>query len=371
MKCSSLNMVNFKGYDARPLQALMITDTGVGCGIVRELSEIGNKSDFDVFVLSPEKVTKVSPQEKYDAVKASPPWAQDHFLFTPDGKILLDASKIKFHKPIFDFFGEYILPLCNYLKGGNLFFVKSGNNTEMLVGNDEKKYFAQAESRGINYDYMKEMFGVNKVIFVPQMDFHLDLFIRPLDKKRVLVADDKLMLKVLDKGIEKFKTAQEKETDETLKRIYTAYAERLKEQKDNFEKNMIFNSGKYTDTIEKVLKSNGYEAIRVPGRMYYKTDEGINYSANFMNGIVCINKKGELVYITNKSSADNFYLGISDKIAEKVGFSIEKEFKESLKPYIKPDNIYFVKGLCGEIATGLELSHGGIHCLVTEIPKNK
>jgi hypothetical protein len=38
---------------------------------------------------------------------------------------------------------------------------------------------------------------------LPQMDYHLDLFIRPLDKKRILVADDRKTLNVLKEGVQK------------------------------------------------------------------------------------------------------------------------------------------------------------------------
>ena len=47
------------------------------------------------------------------------------------------------------------------------------------------------------------MYSCDKMTILPQMDYHLDLFIRPLDKKRVLVADDRKTLDVLKDGFQK------------------------------------------------------------------------------------------------------------------------------------------------------------------------
>ena len=59
----------------------------------------------------------------------------------------------------------------------------------------------------VDYSKLQENFGVKKITFLPQMDYHLDLFIRPLDNKRVLLTDDSLTLKMLETGICKFEEA--------------------------------------------------------------------------------------------------------------------------------------------------------------------
>ena len=367
MKCSQLNNLNFKGYDARHLNAVLVTDTGVGGGISRELKEIGQKSNFDVLVLTKDGVTNISQTNNIPAVNASPPWIQDYVLFTPNNKILIDGMRLKFLEPLLKFFKRTVYPICDYLKGGNIFFVKSGNKTELLVGKDDMtRNFLLSQEKG--REAIKDIFGIDKIISVPQMDFHLDLSIRPLDKKRVLIADDNMMLKILKQGAEKVQKAAEKEDDDFSKKSYELLAKKISDYGDDFEKQMKVKKGAKTEDVEAVLKDNGYEVIRVPGRMYYVKDRETNHLVNFMNAIVTINDKGELVYITNKNSADTTYFGIDEKLAEKIGFSIENEFKESLKPYVKPENVYFVKGLCGEIQGGLEHAHGGIHCLTTEIP---
>lgn len=47
----------------------------------------------------------------------------------------------------------------------------------------------------------------DKIHIIPQADFHLDLFIRPLKDKKVLIADDEMMLQILNKGFKKIQEA--------------------------------------------------------------------------------------------------------------------------------------------------------------------
>ena len=61
-------------------------------------------------------------------------------------------------------------------------------------------------------------------------------------------------------------------------------------------------------------------------------------------------------------------IGLTPEIIKESGFSFEKEFVNSLKPYIKEENVYFVEGKAGEIQDSLENLAGGIHCLTTEMP---
>ena len=87
-----------------------------------------------------------------------------------------------------------------------------------------------------------------------------------------------------------------------------------------------------------------------------------------MNAIITKNKKGEMVYISNKSDFDK-RIGLTPEIIKESGFSFEKEFVNSLKPYIKEENVYFLEGKNGEIQDSLENLAGGIHCLTMEMPQ--
>ena len=51
--------------------------------------------------------------------------------------------------------------------------------------------------KDLNMDSMNKIFGTQDVAFVPQADFHIDLFLRPLKNGKILVADDEMSLNFL------------------------------------------------------------------------------------------------------------------------------------------------------------------------------
>ena len=89
---------------------------------------------------------------------------------------------------------------------------------------------------------------------------------------------------------------------------------------------------------------------------------------NYVNAVALENNKNEIIYITNKSLLDR-QCGITPDTERRTGFSFEKMFKDSLKPYVDENNIYFVSGENYEIADYLTNFDGGIHCLCAEIPQ--
>ena len=63
-------------------------------------------------------------------------------------------------------------------------------------------------------------------------------------------------------------------------------------------------------------------------------------------------------------------LGLTDEISQKIGFSFEKSFINSISKYVKPNKIYFIKGDNNFVADEmLTIYQGGIHCACTEIPR--
>jgi hypothetical protein len=206
------------------------------------------------------------------------------------------------------------------------------------------------------------------------MDFHLDLFIRPLDKKRILVADDNLSLSLLEQGLKNLKLyVKESHLQSNDKIIFLVNS--LQDQINKFKNNILQNDLPKADKIVSIIEYSGFEPIRVPGRIYDTTilngrQTFLTHDCNYMNAISLINKDGDLVYITNKSSFDK-NIGLNSDIAEKIGFSFEKEFIKSLSPYVNPNKIYFVDGKNNFISEKLlKDSQGGIHCVCAEIPIN-
>lgn len=367
-----LQKISFKGYDARPLSAVVMTinDEPDSINIIKQMSDIGAKEGFRVYFTNQTNklYANLDTIKKFFKICTSgfSKWAQDMAVLTPENRVLQDSIRIDadFARRVASLTKGKYTDCDNYIEGGNLFFVKNGDKEELFVGENELLKNSA--------DCLKQKYGVSKVIPLPQADFHLDLFIRPLDNKRVLVTDDRLTIKAIKKAIENIakyqisKTctkAEIKELDDVKKGLKTM----LKD----FERDVKHTKNPKADEIVGVLKDNGYTPIMVPGRFYYaipdKNKDDLVHSLNYMNAVVHKKNDGSLVFVTNKSNLNKDY-GLTPEISEKIDFDFEKMFIKSVQPYIKKENIYFVEGTNNKIARLLETEGGGIHCLCNEIP---
>ena len=59
-----------------------------------------------------------------------------------------------------------------HIKGGNYYITQGSGKREILIGQNELKKFS--------IEQMKEMFQADSIHVIPQADYHLDLFLRPL-----------------------------------------------------------------------------------------------------------------------------------------------------------------------------------------------
>ncbi len=370
MNIQPTNSISYKGYDARPLKGFMMSSN---ChGIAKEMQAIGEKEGFKLysaFTLKKGGTGEFLP--RYTRATEGL-WAQDYWMIVKDKlltkfcdnrsafiknffnlkydfteSVVRENEKLKFlnkklqpptlkddvsiEEQIFD--EELDLRYAQsiaHIPGGNIYLVKNVNKDEALVGKYELQNYSTDEIAG--------MYCADTVIPIPQMDYHVDLFIRPLDNKRILLTDDKL-------------------TYEILKKHSSKLAEPFKKLSEQ-------NRLPKADDVAKVLEENSYEVIRVPGRIYDKgvmKENGefyLKHYCNYMNANVIKNPDGDLVYITNKSNINKL-----------VGFDFEKEFIESISPYIKKEKVYFISGednFVGEEM--LPNCLGGIHCTCTEVP---
>lgn len=370
MLTNIINNQTFTGYDARRLRALCFSHK-VG-GVTNELSEIGQKVGFDVFVASGKSLCKPQNIISFSPLANCNPWAQDIAVVTPQNRVTAaicnhDLASLMTKK----FFG-----LDNRAKigitppaGGNLFFVDAGNNNTVLLAGENTAKINDIEK-------LKDFYGVKEIHFIPQMDFHLDLFIRPLDKKRVLVCDDDLTMDVLTRGKEKIKNYITKNRKGIFKQIKLNRLENnLNEKISAFEKAQFENPFKNVSTnkVCEVLENLGFTTIRVPGRYYSVKqlicdDISLFHEVNYMNSIVHKSKEGKLYYITNKSLIDE-NLKLTPDLIEDLDFSFEKEFIKSLSGLISDKNIYFMRGKNDFIPKKLLQSRGGIHCFASEVPE--
>ena len=350
---------SFTGYDARQLNAICMSTPKMK--LATELCNIGKKADFDVFIASGKNLLDIEDANRSTIECGTSFWGQDISIFTPKKQVLTNDFGDNLPEAIGKYFNKKVLHNNKVPEGGNIYYIQDSNGKNIMLAG--KNLLAD----GI--DNIKSLLGVTKIDYIPQMDFHLDLFIRPLDNRRILIADDNLTKKVFRNGLNKISGL--------LATLSQSQGELLKIQKNlkaeltKFNKATKENPFATVEDTEKVLIAQGYEPIRVPGRVYNTfpiASESLIHKLNYMNAIVVKNKKNEIFYISNKSLLDA-NIGLTPQIVQQTGFSFENEFKKALADFIPPENIYFVEGEKEEIPKLLEELDGGLHCLVTEIPR--
>lgn len=382
-----INSISFTGYDARHLRGFFMS---ADCnGLAREMQAIGDSEGFDIYSSHLE-------DDGYHCKKTLPVfqthtmgnWAQDMWMFVKDKLLtsehddcesdsIKDFFNLKYDKTEVDTFKRIVFSYDDeddeiddesekfHIQGGNIYIVKGDNGDEAIVGSDIRKYFS--------IDDIKSMYSVDRVTVLPQMDYHLDLFIRPLDDKRILLADDEMSLKLFKQGMNKLMDYVKKNPD--LSEEYFDIADRFVSVLSNFENSIKENKNAESIQVEKILRKKGFEVIRVPGRVYRVSNDldtkdcGLTNYCNYMNANVLKNKNGELVYITNDSIIDDM-LGLTPEISKKIGFSFQDSFVDAISPYIDREHIYFVRGDNNFVKNEMLMCYlGGIHCSCSEIPE--
>lgn len=411
--------VSFKGYEAAKLRGLFVTDKNCA----ETLKHISKETGLDIF--QPNIASKSIRKELLQLEQANKLlWAQDYITFLNHTvkAVLFDNSR-DFLKRVLRSCSDGLQKELKYtpvksephLRGGNFFLCTNNGQKELLISENRKLY---------PDEILKTVFDVKKIITIPKMDYHLDLFIRPLDNGNILVSDINLTKKGLQNGIEKINkyieknnpAPQEKEKLENIIDELDAAIEKL-------NITLKFDKYKPQETVNQVtdtLKNAGYNPIRVPGSYHYlgglktkereqellnnfknnsealiewsqnqseKTQQKVNqfifleslkskydkyfgtelesfYENNFINAIVNKKPNGEYVYITNAPLLDT-KLGITPEIEAKTGFSTKQMFIENVEPYIPKENIYFINE---KLTNKLFKYMGGIHCTAAEIP---
>lgn len=347
---SSKNNMSFKGYDARPLKSLLMRDSCLldTLPVAKELEKIGKKHGFGILFEGYDVLEKL-PSDKFNS-RMVLPWMQDYIHILKDKIITVggfnrpQVAEKFLNKPVENVVCE------KFVKGGNVYIVKKDGTEKIIVGED---------------DCIKAM-GLFKhfdICQIPQADYHIDLFIRPLKDGNILVADDKMTLNILKSARDKLAKESDISAEVALLKLDCLIKNMAKVVQDRLPKS--------TDEVIKKLEKEGYTTIRVPGRIIKtSTNSSLKNILNYVNAIVHENPEGDLVYITNYSNViDN--LGLNQKIVDRVGLNFEKHFKTAVKSYIKPQNIYFIKGgkeQDANIDYFLRCQDGGIHCMTCEVP---
>lgn len=417
------NAPSFTGYDARKLQGLFVTDKQCA----DSLRKVFNAFDVDIY--TPSVASKSVRKEISGLISGNKfLWAQDYISVLKEKAILFDFTRDFLKRSLrasADGLSKvlHLLPVKSepHLRGGNFFICNCGDKRKLIVGDNRLIY---------PDDLFKQIYDVDEVCPIPRADYHLDLFLRPLDSGNVLVADNNMTMQGLKQGLLKLKNylANGNLTDAEKTQIKSVI-EQLELNINMFEitkefspkgGNVSFDAFGKTGEICNKLQEYGFNPIRVPATFYKfkavkdadKEQEMMNnfknnmnhlrelcknesakvrflaenyiaaqsmkaemdktlgvtlenfYINNFINAIVTKNKDGELMYVTNASLLDK-NIGITPEIEEKTGFSTKKMFIDSVKSYIKPENIFFIDE---KLTDKLFNFMGGIHCTAAEIP---
>ena len=364
---------NFKGYDARPLKAVVMTisDEPAAFEIVKKISDIGKKDGFDVYYSNGcskllKNINSIKKKFNENLGFRFCKWAQDRAVLTPENKVISDGyyKNSIFARSLSSVTKAKTLSSEDAIEGGNLFFINNNGKNEMLLGSEDLV--------GRNIETIKKMYGVDKIHILPQADYHLDLFYRPLTDNKILIADDTMTLKALQKGLnnlKKYLKNNDCSQEEQNKLLFVK--DKLENLIKEFKTDINLNNNYNADDIEPLLKEKGFEPIRVPARIYstiqnYKRDD-LTHSLNYINAVVHQKTDKSLTYITNKSDLNEKF-GITWQIARKIGFDFEEMFIKSLAPYVKRRDIHFISGQNNHVSYLLEKEQGGVHCLCNEIP---
>ncbi len=416
----SYNTQTFTGYDAtRPLQGLFVSDKRCADA----LKNFSNEMEVDVF--TPSIVSKSIRKEQAEIASQNKfIWAQDYVTVVENRGILFDSTRDYLKRVLrssADGLSKSLkIPAFKsepHLRGGNFFICDVNGSKKLLVSDNKVDFYPQ--------DLTKKLFGVEEICSIPSLDWHIDLFVRPLDNGNVLVADYKKTEEGLNAGLETLREHVTRDDITTEQKVQLEeIIDKLETEIGKWEITKQFAQYKpeaRTSQVIEELSKNGFNPISVPGTHYYLDgikhrdleEEALNnfaqnmtqlkelakghtkdiqdkvnqyimlktlevsqnenigvkleniYQNNFINAIVTKNKNGEIVYVTNAPLFDKA-LGITPEIEELTGFSTKKMFIDSVKPYIKEENIYFIDE---RLTEQLFKFMGGIHCTAAEIVK--
>ena len=316
---------NFKGYDALPLKALHLEES-TSDPIRTEMENIAQQEGYQICY-------------GLDYYK----WAQDFKTIIEEyskptlivndrvDENFLDEMKYKYR-----IYGRY---RDRIVTGGNSFIGKLPNGEKwMMLGEDELNTKT--------FEYISREYGIKKenIYPIPQQNYHIDMFLRPIGYPYVLVDNPELTR-------EKFAKMN------WLEAPYEYLTLKQKFEKFEQERSEHYYSAQ---DVSRALKKAGFIPIEIAGVF----GSGIN----FMNAIINKHPDNKISYITNSSRCESDFIS-----------AFEKEFEKDLRQKIPNlDKVYFVQGegecdprTSNYLMDNLAYRGGGIHCMSLEEPDFK
>ena len=166
--------INFKGYDALPLKALHVEET-TSDPIRAELQDIAEQENFQI-------------RYSTDCFK----WIQDYKTIIDSRKQPVVIANDRTSQYFFDemrykyrIYGKRREPI---VAGGNSFIGKFPDGEKWMMIGD-------GELTNKTYSYIAQEYGIKEenIIPIPQQNYHLDMFMRPIGYPFVLVDSPELV----------------------------------------------------------------------------------------------------------------------------------------------------------------------------------
>lgn len=315
--------ISFKGYDAVPLKAIHYEKSVYNDFFHEEMSSIAQQEKFQI-------------RRVPDLLK----WTQDYKTIVENKKRPLMLTSWKVEEPYLNEIKKSFKLKHrigqNYVTGGNCFIGKLPNGEKwMLVGEDDVEHQGKTPIAR-EYNIKPE-----NIFIVPQQNFHIDMFLRPIGYPYVLVDNPELSLQKL------------------LQMDWRGYGDEMEIIESNYRKFEEERKHNYAthESVITALKKSGFKPIEIAGVF----GNGIN----FMNAVVNKHKDGSISYITNSTSCNSPFIS-------KFQDEFERELREKVPDL---DKVYFISGnrydQSNIMMDTLSARGGGIHCMTTEEPNFK
>lgn len=415
----------FSGQGASTIKGLYLhpDNNTLKSTIAQELDAIGRKEGFPVRVqvgdqlYLPSQLQSIAP----DTIEATTRWMQDGCQFIQKlnhkPSLLLsstyqDPPTIRDGITLGKLLGIRTDSHDLHLEGGNIFVNRDSKGEfyalvgrdvyrnqeayrrETLLGRMMSRFFsgsrhivsANVRCRESVQQQLSKLLGIppQKIFYLSQPDFHLDMSLRPINHPDILVHDGRLSIQFLQDALQASRDDAEKqkiiqlikETEQLQKNPEKEQFEaelitierQIQKTEDEKEKSILLylyedikidrkrSVPKYAspDKVSSQLKAIGLNPIKIPGVF-----GSLRNRTNYLNAIVHRKANGKLAYITNASPLS----------------CLDQQFERYLFTHFPQiEACYFIKGGPSELEKERHFiqdcleNRGGIHCLALEQP---
>jgi hypothetical protein len=169
-----------------------------------------------------------------------------------------------------------------------------------------------------------------RVVFVPQLDYHLDVFMRPGPKGSLFVQDYSFCLEFLEEINSKADVFLLSDLDKMMLKRYLETAQKLSRE-----------LGPLTKKIKGTLSSAGFTVIPAPGIFYDVSPDLFGYSDP---NIVSTSHLNFLNAITGWSEKENsyFYFVTGAGVGDKLGEVLMRSYEDFIKRYQPNTQVHFI-----------------------------